>query len=77
MFNQIKLQKRRGAAAFLHRAEQTSLHVTLLNGQKVEVACSSDDKAGEIFSLVVGHIDLKENVYFGLSALIGLLIARF
>uniref|UniRef100_A0A1I8A4D4 KIND domain-containing protein n=1 Tax=Steinernema glaseri TaxID=37863 RepID=A0A1I8A4D4_9BILA len=51
----------------LHRVEQSSVLVQLLNGQKVEVRCRTDIHAGEIFELVVAHANLNENALFGLS----------
>ncbi|TMS39923.1 hypothetical protein L596_006374 [Steinernema carpocapsae] len=51
----------------LHRVEQSSVLVQLLNGQKVEVRCRTDVHAGEIFDLVVTHTNLNEHALFGLS----------
>ncbi|CAJ0932974.1 unnamed protein product, partial [Mesorhabditis belari] len=51
----------------LHRVEQTDVFVELLNGQKIEVSCRSDVVTADIFSLVVGHMNINENVFFGLS----------
>ncbi|KAK0399028.1 hypothetical protein QR680_002873 [Steinernema hermaphroditum] len=51
----------------LHRTEQSSVLVQLLNGQKVEVRCKTDIHAGEIFDLVVAHANLNEHALFGLS----------
>ncbi|CAJ0573755.1 unnamed protein product, partial [Mesorhabditis spiculigera] len=53
----------------LHRVEQTDVMVELLNGQKIEVSCRSDVLTADVFSLVVGHMNINEHVFFGLSVL--------
>jgi hypothetical protein len=63
----LKLQKN-----LLQRLEFSDVYVILLTGQRVEVNCRTDATAGDVFDLVVSHINLSENLLFGLTVLKGI-----
>lgn len=45
--------------------------VLLLNGQRVDITCSTQTRAGEVFETVAAHINLGESFLFGLTYLKG------